>query len=260
MSPIGVVRQRSRDPVLDDRLVSLLPSRAPEVEPYLGIRHVLEEAHRVGGVSVVAVSSPLAGDGKTTTAINVAGVLAHGGDRILLIDADLRNPGLARHLLPPNEAPGLVDAIMEPSMTLKDVVVSLPHLPFEVLPAGRSTARPYDVLRSPRFGALLEEARGRYSAIILDTPPLIRVPDGRIVARSVDGVLMVIAANRTPRKLVTESLRLIDSAKLIGIVFNGDTERRLGYDLDAGASGLGLGGTWPGLLDRLLDTLRHWRR
>jgi succinoglycan biosynthesis transport protein ExoP len=257
---VGVAPERPRAPGLDDRLVSLLPSRAAEVEPYLTVRHVLEEAPRLAGVSVVAVSSPLAGDGKTTTAINVAGVLGHGGDRVLLIDVDLRNPGLARHLLPPNEAPGLVDAIMDPSLTLPDVVASLPHLAFDVLPAGRSTATPYDVVRSPRFGALLAEARGRYGSIILDTPPLIRVPDGRIIERSVDGVLLVVAANRTPRKLVAEGLRLIDPAKLIGIVFNGDTERRPGYDLRVGAPGSGPGGAWPGSLDRLLDTLQRWRR
>ena len=227
-----------------------------EVEPYLSIRHVLEDARRAG-VSIVAVSSPLAGDGKTTTAINVAGVLGHGGGRILLIDADLRNPGVADRLLPSNDAPGLVDAIMDPSLTLADVVVSLPHLAFDVLPAGRFTATPYDVVRSPRFGALLEEARGRYGSIILDTPLLMHVPDGRIIERSVDGVLLVVAANRTPRKLVAEGLRLIDPAKLIGIVFNGDTESR---DPRVGALGSRPGGAWSGSLDRLLDTLRLGRR
>jgi capsular exopolysaccharide synthesis family protein len=255
-----VATERSRPPALDERLVSLLPSRAAEVEPYLTVRHVLEEAQRRAGVSVVAVSSPLAGDGKTTTAINVAGVLGHGGERVLLVDADLRNPGLARHLLPSNEAPGLVDAILDASLSLPDVVVSLPHLAFDVLPAGRSTAAPYDVVHSPRFGALLQEARGRYGSIIVDTPPLIPVPDGRIIERSVDGVLVVVAANRTPRKLVAEGLRLIDPAKLIGIVFNGDTERPRGYDLRVGAPGSDPAGAWSGPLDRLLDTLQRWRR
>jgi Mrp family chromosome partitioning ATPase len=129
-----------------------------------------------------------------------------------------------------------------------------------VLPAGRSTAAPYDVVHSPRFGALLQEARGRYGSIIVDTPPLIPVPDGRIIERSVDGVLVVVAANRTPRKLVAEGLRLIDPAKLIGIVFNGDTERPRGYDLRVGAPGSDPAGAWSGPLDRLLDTLQRWRR
>ena len=89
---------------------------------------------------------------------------------------------------------------------------------------------------------------------------MIRVPDGHIIERSVDGVLVVVAANRTPRKLVAEGLRLIDPAKLLGIVFNGDTERHKGYDLRVGARGSGPGGAWAGLLDRLLDTLQRWRR
>jgi polysaccharide biosynthesis transport protein len=239
-------------PAVDDRLVSLHPSRAAEAEPYLTIRHVLEDAQQRAGVSIVAVSSPLTGDGKTTTAINVAGVLAHGGDRVLLIDTDLRNPGLARHLLTAGEAPGLVDAIMDPARSWRDTVVSLPHLGFDVLAAGRATLSPYDVMRSPRFAALLGEARDRYRSIVLDTPPLIRVTDGRIIVRSVDGVLLVVAANRTPRKLVAEALRLIDPPKLLGVVFNGDTGRSPGYDYRVGEPGSGL--------DRLLDRLQLWRR
>jgi succinoglycan biosynthesis transport protein ExoP len=238
---------------LDDRLVSLLPARAAEAEPYLAVRHVLEEAQRLAGVSVVAVSSPGAGDGKTTTAINVAGALAQGGGRGLLIDADLRNPTLARHLRVPGEVPGLVDAITDSSLALADVVVTLPTLSFDVLPAGRATATPYDVVRAPRFAALLDEARGRYRSVILDTPPLIDVPDGRIIERAVDGVLLVVAANRTPRKQVAAAVRLVDPAKLVGLVFNGDTEQDTAYDARNGSSGSRRGSV---VLDALLGRRR----
>ena len=252
MSPAGVTPERSGLPPLDDRLVSLLPTRSGEVEPYLTVRNALEEVQRLSGVSVVAVSSAAGGDGKTTTAINVAGVLGHGG-RVLLVDADLRNPDLARHLLLRGETPGLVDAVMDPSVALADVVVPLPQLGVDVLPAGRPADSPYDVIRSPRFAALLEEARGRYTSIILDTPPMIRVPEGRVLERAVDGVLLVVAANRTPRRLVAEALRQIDPAKLVGLVFNGDTERRLPYD--DGASGTRR--TRSGALDRIVDALQR---
>jgi polysaccharide biosynthesis transport protein len=252
VTTVGVAPERSAAFGRGDRLVGLIRGQAAEAEPYLAVRHVLEEA-RTAGVSVVAVSSPLRGDGKTTTAINVAGVLAHGGGRVLLVDADLRDPAVARHLLDASAGPGLVDAIMDPSATLSDVAVSLPGLGFDVLPAGRSAPAPYDMVRSPRFAALLDEARGRYASVVVDTPPLIRVPDGRVIERSVDGVLVVVAANRTPRRLVVEGVRLVDPAKLLGIVFNADTERP--------ADDTGSPWSTPGrsLLDRLLDTLQHRR-
>jgi Mrp family chromosome partitioning ATPase len=153
-----------------------------------------------------------------------------------------------------------VDAIADPSLALSDVVMSLPHLPFDLLPAGRATATPYDAVRAPRFGALLDEARGRYASVILDTPPLVQTPDGRVIERAVDGVLLVVAANRTPRKLVAAALRLVDPAKLVGIVFNGDTEHRASYDTRYGMPASGHGRAWPGALDRLLDALRRWPR
>ena len=248
------------DDVLDERLVSLLPARAAEAEPYLTLRHVLEEARRLHGTSVVAVSSPQAGDGKTTTAINVAGALGQGDRRSLLIDADLRNPTLASHLHAPPGAPGLVDAITSPSLALADVVVSLPRLPFDLLPAGRATTTPYDVVRAPRFAALLDEARARYASVILDTSPVVDVPDGRVVERAVDGVLLVVAANRTPRKLVTAALRLVDPAKLLGVVFNGDTEHRAAYARRNGSPRARRGSVWASPLDRLVDALQRSRR
>ena len=76
---------------------------------------------------------------------------------------------------------------------------------------------------------VLAEARRRYDFIVLDTPPLLPVFDSALLANSVDGVLMVVAANQTPRKLLGEALNLLDPAKVLGIVFNRDTRPMFGY-------------------------------
>ena len=119
----------------------------------------------------------------------------------------------------------LVDAIVTPNTSLADVVRRCPPFGLSVLPAGRETAIPYEVLKSPRVGELFEEARQHYDYVVLDTPPFVPVPDCRVIAKCVDGFLLIVAAHKTPRKLVEAALDVMDPAQLVGLVFNGDTER-----------------------------------
>jgi protein-tyrosine kinase len=211
-------------PELDGHLVSLLAPTSFEAEQYRALRHMIEQLHRSAELSVVAVASPDAGDGKSTTAINLAGALAQAPDaRVLLVDADLRGANLAGYLgLDDQDAPGLVDAILNTTLTLEAVTQKCPHLNLSVVPAGRRPSAPYEVLKSPRIGELLGEARRQYDYIIVDTPPLVSVPDGRVTGKWVDGFLIVVAAHRTPRKLLEEALNVTEPAKIVGLVFNND--------------------------------------
>jgi capsular exopolysaccharide synthesis family protein len=185
---------------------------------------MIEQLHRSAELSVVGVSSADAADGKTTTAINLAGALAQAPDaRVLLIDADLRGANLAGYLgLDDQEVPGFVDAILDTNLTLEAVTQKRPHLNLSIVSAGRRSSAPYEVLKSPRVAELLVEARKKYDYVIVDTPPLVSVPDGRVIGKWVDGLLIVVAAHRTPRKLLEEALNITEPAKLIGLVFNGD--------------------------------------
>ncbi len=216
---------------VDEHVVTLLAPTSFEAEQYRTLRHALEQMHKTGAVSIIAVSSAAAQDGKTTTAINLAAALAEAAEtRVLLVDADLRRPSVGGHLGFAGAAgPGLVDAIMDAGLTLTDVVRHCLPSNFSVLPAGRCPSVPYEVLNSPRLGELLEEARQAYDYIVLDTPPLVLVPDCRLLARWVDGFLMVVAAHKTPRKLVEEALNILDPAKLIGLVLNADDRPLSGY-------------------------------
>ena len=89
--------------------------------------------------------------------------------------------------------------------------------------AGRDV---HELLRSARFEQLLQEARGEYDFVVLDTPPLVPVCDAAVVSRLVDGLLVVVAAHETTRKQLGEALSLLDEAKTLGLVFNGDTPSR----------------------------------
>jgi capsular exopolysaccharide synthesis family protein len=185
---------------------------------------MVEQLHRAADLSILAVASPTVGDGKTTTAINLAGALSQAPDvRVLLIDTDLRQPSLGAYLgLDDPDQPGLVGAILDPAISLKDVVRRRAPFNLDVLSAGNRPSAPYEVLKSPRLGELLAEARQQYDYIVLDTAPLVPFPDSRVIGKWVDGFLVVVNANRTPRKLLEEGLAMMDQAKVVGLVFNGD--------------------------------------
>jgi capsular exopolysaccharide synthesis family protein len=212
-----------RDSEFDEHLVSLLAPTSFEAEQYRELRHALEQLRRSTELSVIAVSSPVAADGKTTTAINLAGALAQAPDaRILLVDADLRAPRVASCLGINEHVPGLVDAILKPGLTLEAVTQKQRHLNLSVITTGRRPSVPYEILKSARVGQLFAETRRRYDYIIVDTPPVVSVPDGRVFGEWVDGFLIVVAAHKTPRKLLEEVFNLMDPSKIVGLVFNGD--------------------------------------
>jgi capsular exopolysaccharide synthesis family protein len=247
---------------VDEHLVSLVTPAAFEAEQYRALRHVVEQLHRTADMKVVAVSSAASGDGKTVTALNLAGALAQSPDaRVLVVDGDLRRPSLDRRLgMTDPGRPGLVDAIVNPAVTLDDVVERRPPFNLSVIRAGQTPPSPYELLKAPRLGELLQEARARYDYVIVDTPPLTPVQDCRIVGRWVDGFLVVVAAHRTPRRLVKEALTRLDQAKIIGFVFNRDSgSLSRHYDryqrAYVDATELSANGGHPGALRRVVKSL-----
>jgi capsular exopolysaccharide synthesis family protein len=224
--------------------VSLLAPSSFAAEQYRMLRYMVEQAqNHAGKLCAVAVSSPASGDGKTTTAINLAGALAQASEaRVLLVDADLRLPSVTSRLgLGAAGSRGLVDAILHPSLGLPDVVQLCRPFNLAVLPAGRPTTASYEVLKAPRLGELLAEARRTYNYIVLDTSPLLPFPDCRLIGKWVDGFVIVVAAHKTPRKLVEEALTIVNPGQLVGLVFNGDDSPVLGYASYYGYGAAGVG-------------------
>jgi len=211
-------------------LVTLLNPASFEADQYSVLRHVMETLRKSVSLKVVAVTSAGVGDGKTTTAINLAGALAHSVDaRVLLVDIDLRRPAVARQLELAGSKRSLVDALTDSSLRIEDTAEHLAHFNLSVLRAGGPTLAPYELLKSARLETLLDEARQRYDYIVLDTPPFAPVPDCRLITKCVDGFLVVVAAHRTPRSLLAETLDLLEPAKVVGLVFNDDSVRRSSY-------------------------------
>lgn len=200
--------------------------RAPQAyaaEQYRVLSHITQQLGK-DSRKVIAISSPIAGDGKTTTSINLARALSQSsGARVLLIDADLRRGSLGEHLgIGRSASCGLGGMIADPLRRLDEVVCRRPGLSFAVLPAGVCPAMPYEALRSVRLGELLAEAREQFDHVLVDTPPVVPVADLHAISEWVDGIFLVVSAHVTPRALLDEALSAMDADKVVGLVYNGD--------------------------------------
>jgi capsular exopolysaccharide synthesis family protein len=196
-----------------------------EAEQYRTICHGLEQLAKETSLSVLAVSSPTVGDGKTTTAINLAGTLAQFPEtKVLLVDLDLRRPSLSQLLgLQDSRSPDVEDVILNQKLYLKDAVRRCPNFSLDIIPARQPLTAFHEILKSQRLGELLQEARQSYDYVIVDTPPLVHFSDCRFLERWIDGFVVVVAAHKTSRKLIEEAIQVVDPDKMIGLVFNNDT-------------------------------------
>jgi tyrosine-protein kinase len=219
---------------LDKRLVTLTAPTSMEAEQYQALRLKLEHLQRERNVRVIGVTSPGARDGKTVTAINLAAALAEGSNaRVLLIEADLRRPAVTRYLaLGENTRPGLAELVLDPARRLEDAIERHDQFGFDTIVAGAADAPIHQVFRMPRLQALLTELRQRYDYVVIDTPPVGPVSDCALLARWMDGLVLIVTAHKTPRKQLENALNLLEGAPVIGIVFNRDDKARAGYRRD----------------------------
>ena len=168
----------------------------------------------------VVVSSAGPRDGKTVTAVNLAGVLALKTEaNVLLIDADFRRSSVHQQLgIPPG--PGLA-GLLHGSQKLEDVLIQaeqFPHL--YILPAGKPLANPSEMLSSSMWMSLRERFNGIFKYVVVDSPPIATVSDYDLIQSACDGVIFVIRPDHTNRKSCREALGAIPKEKLIGVVVN----------------------------------------
>jgi protein-tyrosine kinase len=216
---------------IDDHLISFLAPSSYEADQYRALRHVVERLRTEPGFQVLAITSAAPGEGKTLTAMNLAGALAQSQDaRVLLIDADLRRSTVSEYLGLDRNLPGLSEAIANPRYGLEDFVRRFDFTNLSVLPAGGPDGRFYELFVSPRFEVLVSEARRLYDYVLIDTPPVVVVPDCRQIGKWVDGFLFVVAADQTPRSQLAEALNLLEQDKVIGLIFNGGRQSRSRYN------------------------------
>jgi capsular exopolysaccharide synthesis family protein len=204
-------------------LVSYSMPQSQVSEAFRSLRTSLLLSQAEHPPQVILVTSALPREGKTTAAVNLAVTLAQLGDRTLLIDADLRKPGVTRALsLPEGKYAGLSSYLAGVS-SMDLVTVPHPVIPnLCVVPTGPIPPNPADLLSSSRMLQGISELRGEYKFIVVDSPPVMAATDAVILSVLVDGVLLVVRSGETPKEAFTRTRDLLTGVKcrMLGVLLN----------------------------------------
>ncbi|MDE3136579.1 MAG: CpsD/CapB family tyrosine-protein kinase [Acidobacteriota bacterium] len=202
------------------------PDKAGE-ESFRVLRHRLELIRRQRPLGKLLVTSAVPKEGKTTVATNLAATLARASSRVLLIDADLRHPGVDGALgLQPTT--GLGDWLEERAQLAAVLRRVEPH-GFVYLAAGEVRRNPADVLRLPAFAEFLTTSATTFDWVVIDSPPLVPFVDAHHLATLADGVLVVLRQDVTPRPAIAQAFAALDRAFVAGAVLNGVDNMSRGY-------------------------------
>jgi len=170
----------------------------------------------------VLITSAIGREGKTTLAAQLAARCGNAGMSTLLIDADLRRTGLCS-LLDVPEGPGLSDALMHDDPPATDLVIPVQGGTFHLLPAGTPTPDASRVLQNRKLGVLVTQFRQIYDLVIIDSPPVLPVPDALILGRWADGAVLAVRYDTSRFPQVERARRQLDGAGIcvLGTVING---------------------------------------
>jgi capsular exopolysaccharide synthesis family protein len=170
--------------------------------------------------STVAVASARAGDGCSTTALNLAIMMAQTGRATVLVDANMRSPGLHTAFDVP-QRPGLAEVLTKKS-DAKSAIVGTRIVNLSIMPAGNAEVPPQALLTQTSLADLFQTMRERFEMIVVDTPPILSCPDVLHISKVVDGVLMVVSPHGASRRDQQEARQLLDrvEARIFGMVLN----------------------------------------
>jgi capsular exopolysaccharide synthesis family protein len=199
----------------------LVVTERPEqstIEQYRKLAATLHHAQTERQLKVVMVSSAVSGDGKTLTSTNLALTLSESyRRRVLLIDADLRRPSV-HEVFQVKNVTGLTDSLKAENDRRLPLIQASAYL--SLLLAGRPDSDPMSGLTSGRMRRLIGEAAATFDWVIIDTPPVVLLPDANLLAAMVDAAILVIGAGKTPHKLITRAIDALGRNRILGVVLN----------------------------------------
>lgn len=169
-----------------------------------------------GNPNLIMVTSCAPNEGKTFTAINLALSMAFEHDtRVLLLDADVVKPSIPR-VLGFEAKRGLIDAVLDPSIDLADVLIRSSVKNLMLLAAGQSTALSSELLASAKMAHFVDEIAKRFAdgVVVLDSPPVLARSEATVLARHVGQIVFVVEAERTSKAVIEDALRLLDRKRV----------------------------------------------
>jgi capsular exopolysaccharide synthesis family protein len=211
------------------KLITKTNPKSPISEQYKTIRTNINFSSVDKEMRSLMVTSGGPGEGKSTTAANLAVVFAQEGKKVLLVDADMRKP-TAHYTFGLTNTFGLTTVLTrQKELTEVTNATDVPNM--DVLPCGPIPPNPAELLSSRAMAHFFEEAYRNYSMVIFDTPPVLAVSDGQVLANQCDGTILVISSGTTEVEAAQKSKELLDSAKakLLGVVLNNRELKETNY-------------------------------
>lgn len=202
------------------KIVDFNDSRSPEAESYRALRTKIKFISHQKGVKTIAITSPNAGDGKTTVCINLAISMAQTGSRVLIVDGNLRNPILHRIFALANDM-GLTNIIYTKS-TYEDFIKPTVIKNLDILMCGPKPPNPSEMLNFAAVKGILDGMKKDYDYIFIDTAAIVGITDGMLLSSACDGTLLVLVLGETSSNDAIKAMELLKDvdACIIGIVMN----------------------------------------
>jgi capsular exopolysaccharide synthesis family protein len=202
------------------RLVCLTESESPAAEAFrlLGVR--LQHLRRDRPLKKVLITSTIPQEGKTTIAANLAYTLAlRSGQRVLLLEGDLRRPALSE-LFGLGKKPGICEHL-QGGCSLVTSIYYLEDLGLWIVPAGSAPSNPLEILQLGRLSPVVDQLAAWFDWIIIDSPPVLPLADTSVLMRLADGILLVARQGTTEKRQLQRGIEALDADKLIGALLNG---------------------------------------
>jgi polysaccharide biosynthesis transport protein len=211
------------------RLIHSLPSHSPIAESYRTLRSGISFSSVDAPLATLAISSARPGEGKSTTAVNLALAMAMDGRSVILVDTDLRRPSIHR-VLGLRPAPGVTD-VLTGQCSLEDAFQSIRGHEMLVLTSGPIPPNPAEMLNTAAMENLIHQLREKADVVIFDTPPCLGITDAQVLGAKLDGLVLVAEMGEARKAEVRRARELLDQAhiRLLGVVFNKISEQNAGY-------------------------------
>lgn len=203
-------------------LITLADKSSPISEQYRTIRTNIQYAMVDRDLKTLVITSSGPSEGKSTTSANLAIVFANSGKRVLLVDADMRKPTVAKTFSLDNTR-GLSTLLGSRETVLHQVVQNSGVDNLFLMTSGPKPPNPSELLDSRRMKELMLELRQKYDLVIFDMPPVVAVTDAQIVASQSDGTILVVRENVSKRDSLLKAKSLLElvEANILGVVYNG---------------------------------------